>query len=190
MATIANEDLPELRRYLMRFAQLHLRDRARAEDAVQETLAAALAREDGFSGGSAVRTWLTGILKHKIIDVFRRQRRELAASDLADEEADGRDPDALFDTAGAWQAPPASWGDPAKMLEQKRFLETLEKCNGALPERLAQVFTLREVTGLTTEEICSELDITPNNCNVMLYRARMGLRECLEKNWMGGGRAS
>jgi len=76
------------------------------------------------------------------------------------------------------------------MLEQKRFMETLEKCNGALPERLAQVFTLREVTGLTTDEICAELGITPNNCNVMLYRARMGLRECLEKNWMTGGRPS
>ena len=190
MAPMAKEDLAELRRYLMRFALLHLRDRNRAEDAVQETLTAALEREEGFSGGSAVRTWLTGILKHKIIDVFRRQRRELATSEPADDDAEGRDPDALFDAAGAWQTPPASWGDPAKMLEQKRFMEALEKCNGTLPERLAQVFTLREVTGLTTEEICAELDITPNNCNVMLYRARMGLRECLEKNWMTGGRPS
>ena len=186
MAPIADEDLAEQRRYLMRYALLHLRDRSRAEDVVQETLAAALERSEGFSGGSAVRTWLTGILKHKIVDVFRARRRELTASELGDDDGDGRDPDTLFDAAGAWQAPPGNWGDPAKVLEQKRFMETLEKCNGALPERLAQVFTLREVTGLTTEEICTELDITPNNCNVMLYRARMGLRECLEKHWLSG----
>jgi RNA polymerase sigma-70 factor (ECF subfamily) len=187
MQSISNEEFAEQRRYLLRFAQLHLRDHARAEDVVQETLAAALEQGERFSGGSSVRTWLTGILKHKIIDVFRAGRREKSVSELGDDAEDGHDPDALFDAAGHWQAPPSSWGDPSKTLEQKRFMETLEKCNGGLPDRLAQVFTLREVMGLTTEEICAQLGITPNNCNVMLYRARMGLRDCLEKNWFAGG---
>lgn len=183
-----DEDLAEQRRYLLRYAMLHLRDRGRAEDVVQETLAAALEQNRRFAGGSSLRTWLTGILKHKIVDVFRARRRELAVSELGDGEGDGRDPDALFDAAGAWQAPPAEWGDPAKTLEQKRFMETLANCNDELPERLAQVFTLREVSGLTTEEICAELGITSNNCNVMLYRARMGLRDCLQKHWFGSER--
>lgn len=186
MDAISNEDVAEQRRYLLRYAQLHLRDPARAEDVVQETLAAAVEQGGRFSGGSSLRTWLTGILKHKIIDVFRAGRREVALSELGEGDEDGRDPDALFNAAGAWQAPPANWGDPSRTLEQKRFMETLEKCNGGLPERLAQVFTLREVMGLTTEEICEQLGITPNNCNVMLYRARMGLRDCLEKNWFAG----
>ena len=187
MAWFSNDDVAEQRRYLLRFAQLHLRDNARAEDVVQETLAAALEQGERYSGGASVRTWLTGILKHKIIDVFRAGRREKTMSELGGDEDDGHDPDALFDAAGAWQTAPSSWGDPSKTLEQKRFMETLEKCNGGLPDRLAQVFSLREVMGLTKEEICEQLGITPNNCNVMLYRARMGLRDCLGKNWFDGG---
>src|SRR5688572_33451321 len=93
------------RPYLLRYAALQLRDRHAAEDAVQETLLAALAGEAAFAGRSNLRTWLTGILKHKIIDAIRRASREGPAAD-----ADAADPDsALLDQSGHWIDPPAAW---------------------------------------------------------------------------------
>jgi len=171
-----------LRPYLLRFASLQLRDTAAAEDAVQETLLAALAGEAGFAGRSNLRTWLTGILKHKIVDAIRRQGRERPAADL--EDADGADEfDALFDRRGHWQESPQAWEHPESALDQKQFLAALEACLKALPERTARVFMMREHLGLDTSEICKELAITPTHCWVMLHRARMALRQCLTTNW-------
>jgi RNA polymerase sigma-70 factor, ECF subfamily len=167
------------RPYLVRYASLQLRDAHTAEDAVQETLLAALAGEASFAGRSNLRTWLTGILKHKIVDVIRRAAREAPlAGD--DEPADF---DALFDASGHWVEPPAAWPDPDASLEQKRFFAALEECLRRLPQKIARAFMLREHLGLETPEICKELAVTPTHCWVLLYRARMSLRECLEKDW-------
>src|SRR5258708_30133454 len=99
------------RGYLLRVAVLQLRDAALAEDVVQDTLLAALQGEAGFSGRSSLKTWLTGILKHKIVDAIRKKGREPAMSTL-DEESRIEDFDALFDDTGHSESPSSDWGDP------------------------------------------------------------------------------
>jgi RNA polymerase sigma-70 factor (ECF subfamily) len=166
------------RPYLLRYAGLQLRDAHAAEDAVQETLLAALAGETGFGQRASLRTWLTGILKHKIIDAIRKASREAPAA--------GEDEfDALFDERGHWIEMPAAWSNPDASLDQKRFFAALELCLSRLPVKTAQTFMMREHMGLDTDEICKELAITATHCWVLLYRARMSLRECLTKEWFG-----
>ncbi|HYR36322.1 MAG TPA: sigma-70 family RNA polymerase sigma factor [Burkholderiales bacterium] len=179
MAAEFSAEIEALRPYLLRYASLQLRNREAAEDAVQETLAAALAAEKSFAGRSQLRTWLTGILKHKIVDSLRRAQREqpLEAEPTLD------DLDALFDASGHWREPPRDW--PEQALESKQFLEALEKCLAALPARTSRVFLMREHLGIETVEICKELGITATHCWVLLYRARMALRECLQLNGFG-----
>ena len=169
------QEVEGLRPYLLRYASLQLRDKAQAEDAVQETLLAALAAEKSFAGRSNLRTWLTGILKHKIVDAIRRRSRD---PEPLPESAEF---DALFDETGHWSEPPAAW--PENSLEQKQFFVVLEKCLAALPTKTAQAFMMREHMGFDTDEICQEIGVTPTHCWVLLYRARMALRECLQTNW-------
>lgn len=172
--------LEALRPYLLRYAAMELRNREAAEDCVQEALLAALSAPASFEGRSNLRTWLTGILKHKIVDAIRRQSRERPVEGT-EENLD--DLNALFDETGHWTDRPQPWEDPDGALHQKQFLAALEACLAGLPARTAQVFMLREHLGLETAEICKDLGITSTNCWVLLYRARMLLRECLEKNW-------
>jgi RNA polymerase sigma-70 factor (ECF subfamily) len=174
------------RGYLMRIAQLQLRDRESAEDAVQEAMVAALGAQDGFSGRSSLKTWLTGILKHKIVDAIRRRQREPRATASFEEELDLDDFDALFKSNGAWDAPPADWGDPVAALDRREFFDVVDFCLDKLPPNTGRVFMMREVMELDTEEICKELRITANNLWVILYRARVSLRQCLEQNWFAG----
>jgi RNA polymerase sigma-70 factor (ECF subfamily) len=176
--------LEQQRPYLLRFAALQLRDPNAAEDAVQETLLAALAGEAAFAGRSNLRTWLTGILKHKIVDSIRRAAREPTAGVEPDDDAAF---DHLFRANGHWKDRPAPWEEPHGALEQKQFLAVLDQCLGRLPQKTARVFMLREHLGLDTEEICKELGITPTHCWVLLYRARMALRLCLDERWFGKG---
>jgi RNA polymerase sigma-70 factor (ECF subfamily) len=176
------------RDYLLRVARLQLRDVDLAEDVVQETLVAALAGS-GFSGKSSLRTWLTGILKHKIVDAIRRKQREpqaVAAFGNLDSELDVDDFDALFSEQGDWDSPPADWGNPEASLNRRQFFDMMDFCLEKLPPNTARVFMMREVMELETDEICKELTITANNLWVILYRARMALRQCLEQNWFAG----
>jgi len=170
------------RAYLLRYATLQLRDRSAAEDAVQETLLAALASQAPFEGRSKLRTWLTGILKHKIIDAMRRASRE---APLPEESGDGSEFDALFEVNGHWREAPTTWQNPDAALEQKRFFAALEACLARLPAKTARVFMMREHMGVETGDICKEVGITPTHCWVLLYRARMVLRMCLEETWFG-----
>ena len=171
----------EERPYLIRYASLQLRDSHAAEDAVQEALVAALAGEAGFAGRSNLRTWLTGILKHKIVDIIRRASRENALA--PDPLAEVAELDALFDETGHWADAPSAWPDPGNSLEQKQFFAVLEECLARLPAKTARAFMMREHMGFETDEICQEIGVTPNHCWVLLYRARMALRECLQTNW-------
>jgi len=181
-------ELERHRPYLLRFALLQLRDRSTAEDAVQDTLLAAIQGAARFAGQSSVRTWLVGILKHKIIDSIRKTSRERPLeSGIADDG--GEDLDAFFSDDGHFTEPPESWASPERSLEERRFFEALERCLQALPKSTATAFTMRELMGLETEEICKELGISTSNCWVMLYRARMGLRACLERTWFQSGSA-
>ena len=182
VATKLRTEIEALRPYLLRYASLELRNREQAEDAVQETLLAALAAEASFAGRSNLRTWLTGILKHKIVDTIRRSSRERTL-ESAEGDAGIEDLEERFDETGHWREPPQAW--PEQALEDKQFLRALEKCLAMLPARTGQVFLMREHLGFETADICKELAITPTHCWVLLYRARMALRECLEKGWLG-----
>ena len=176
------------RGYLLRVAVLQLRDNDLAEDVVQDTLLAALQGAKGFSGRSSVKTWLTGILKHKIVDAIRKKTREPAFAALED-EVQLDDMDALFDESGHWDNPPADWGDPEAHLSRVQFMDMMQFCLEKLPPNTARVFMMREVMELDSGEICKELSITTTNLWVILYRARMALRRCLEQNWFAPGRA-
>ena len=184
-------DSPEFRKqveahrpYLLRYAQLQLRDSHLAEDTVQDALLAALGAESSFAGRSNLRTWLTGILKHKIVDAIRRAAREpVAAPEATLEEAEF---DPLFRPSGHWEARLSPWEAPEGMLENKQFMAVLKKCLEGLPAKTARVFMMREHLGLETPEICKALDITPTHCWVLLYRARMALRLCLNERWFAG----
>jgi RNA polymerase sigma-70 factor, ECF subfamily len=178
-------ELERHRPYLLRFALLQLRDRTAAEDAVQDTLLAAIQGGSRFAGQSSVRTWLIGILKHKIIDGIRKTARERP---VERSEGDGaEDMDAFFSDDGHFAEAPGEWASPERSLEERRFFEALERCLHALPRNTASAFTMRELLGLETEEICKELGISTSNCWVMLYRARMSLRACLERTWFLSG---
>ena len=176
------------RTYLLRFATLQLRNPESAEDAVQETLLAALSGEAKFAGRSNLRTWLTGILKHKIVDSIRSSSRELPAGSF-NEDAGIEEFGYRFKDNDHWKESPAAWDNPDRALDQKQFMAALEKCLKGLPARTAQAFMMREHMGMDTEELCKGLEITSTHCWVLLYRARMALRQCLETNWFAATRA-
>ncbi|UCG11287.1 MAG: sigma-70 family RNA polymerase sigma factor [Deltaproteobacteria bacterium] len=168
---------------LFRYALFRIQDVQLAEDLVQETFLAALRARDSFAGRSSVRTWLFGILKHKIIDHIRKASRERPADDIekiADLRTDS------FDETGGWKSFPAKWTtDPGLFFQQREFWATLKSCLSELPPRLNQAFTLRELDGLSADEVRKILNVSPTNGGVMLHRARMRLRDCLESKWFG-----
>ena len=176
------------RPYLMRYALAQLRDGQMAEEAVQEALVAALEAVSSFAGQSSLRTWLTSILRFKVIDLQRRAVTERSRAELTDLSAASDDEgwlDELFDETGHWRQAPQAWSDPEAALEQRRFWEAFERCLDRLPAMGGRVFFKREVMGEDTETICKEESITASNCWVILHRARLALRSCLEKNWFG-----
>ena len=184
---VKTHELEGHRASLFKFAMLNLRNEAQAEDVVQETLLAAMQGAERFSGNSSVRTWLTGILKHKIIDQIRKSSRE-RSSDVNYDEDSSDDFDALFNERGAYVEMPAEWGSPDTALSQKKFFEVLERCMEGLPKKTSRVFAMREIMGLDTDEICKETGISATNCGVLLYRARTALRLCLDQRWFAGNR--
>lgn len=177
-------ELEALRPTLMRFALLQLRDHAWAEDLVQDALIAVLEKPAGFAGHSSLRTYVTAIIKYKIIDALRAGKRmcQIAPQDDQSEEDVI---DALFTANGHTHEMPRSWGDPAASLQQQDFFRMLEICLEKLPAKTARIFMMREWLELETDEICKELDISATNAWVILYRARVRLRECLDLNWFG-----
>jgi RNA polymerase sigma-70 factor, ECF subfamily len=184
--TDIHQEIASHRSYLYRYAVGQLREPAQAEEVVQDTLLAAVEASASFQGKSSMRTWLTAILKHKIIDAKRREAKSPivdVASGLGTDD-DLEDFDALyFQQNGGWQEPPPAWTNPEQSLENSMFWEAFEECLGNLPAATARAFYLREISGLETDDICKELAISTSNCWVMLYRARLNLRECLERRW-------
>ena len=176
------------RPYLVRYATAQLRDAALAEEAVQEALLAALEGVAGFGERSSLRTWLTSILRFKVVDLQRRAvaeraRRAFEPQELAEDGEAWLD--ALFDETGHWRDAPQAWSDPHAALEQRRFWEAFEACLGGLQPGHQRVFFKREVLGEDTDAICRDEGITPSNCWVILHRARLALRGCLDKRWFG-----
>jgi RNA polymerase sigma-70 factor, ECF subfamily len=176
---IGFEALAEHRPYLLKVARLQLQDAHLAEDCVSDVLTHAYERREGFRGDSSLRTWLTAILKNRVVDMLRKQWREQPLDPLPSEENEF---DPLFDTSGHWASRPSDIPDPEKLCEQSAFLDAVKLCIERLPRRIGQVFVLREVLESDTREICKELGLTTSNVWVQLYRARMMLRMCLEKS--------
>lgn len=171
---------------LYKYALMYTRDAHRAEEAVQETLLAALQACDRYEGEASARTWLIGILKHKIMDMFRKNAREVQLDDpeileSGDESLAGE----IFNQSGSWREKPSDWGNPEELLARDEFMAILQRCLDALPPKWSKLFMLREVMEEDTEDICQELAITPTNLWTMLYRTRLGLRRCLDRNWVG-----
>lgn len=172
------------RGYLLRIARLQLRDEHLAEDMVSDTIAQACEHWGSFRGDSALRTWLTSILKNRIVDHLRRSWREQPLEQGSDEDA-AFEP--MFDRSGHWAQAPSATPDPERLCAQDAFLRAVRACVDKLPPRIAQVFVLREVLGSDTGELCKELGLSASNVWVQLYRARMMLRACLEKGGFGPG---
>ena len=169
---------------LMGYAQRAVRQPELARDLVQETWLAGARHLGSFDGRASFRTWMVGILKHKIVDSVRKASREQPIESLEDR---GEDLDAFFADDGHFAEAPQQWGNPERSFEEKGFFDALERCLQSLPRNTARAFTMREVMGLETDEICKELRISTSNCWVMLYRARMSLRACLERTWFLAG---
>lgn len=186
-SAIDPESLQEHYSYLVRYAVLQLRDPHLAEDVVQETLVAAIEGATRFSAQSSPRTWLVGILKHKILDVLRKRTREPQLN-VSEGEDENDLVDALFTENGRWAEPPQTWGDPERSLENAHFWEIFEQCNQRMPINTARAFMMREFMDMSTEEICQELAVSTTNCWVLLHRARLALRECLDLHWFGNAR--
>ena len=170
--------------YLYRYALMRVRDAAVAEDLLQETLLAAIGSRQNHSGRSTERTWLVGIMKHKVVDYFRRTARTTQFTFESDDDSE------LFENSGPWRGhwredeAPVSWPvDAAQLLESREFWETFDRCLSQLPQQMSVAFTLREIDGLSSSEICEILNITPNNLWVLLHRSRAKLRQLMEAEW-------
>jgi RNA polymerase sigma-70 factor (TIGR02943 family) len=169
--------------YLYRFALARVTNPATAEDLVQETLLAALRAATSFAGRSSERTWLTGILKNKLMDWLRRTQRTELVQDLGrpDECLEG-----LYDRLGHWKAGPRAWeADPARVLERRAFWEAFERCFAHLPERMREVFSLRLLDETPAVEVCQVLGISATNLWALTHRARVRLWRCLNKTGFG-----
>jgi RNA polymerase sigma-70 factor (ECF subfamily) len=175
---------------MVRLAQLFVRDRATAEEVVQEAWVGVLQGLDGFEGRSALRTWIFRIVANKARTRGRREARTVPfsafAADDGDDEGSATDADRFWglgsSTVGHWQAPPEPWVDAEGRVLAAETREVVDAAIAALPERQRAVITLRDVEGWEAEEVCNALDITATNQRVLLHRARMAVRHALEEH--------
>jgi RNA polymerase sigma-70 factor (ECF subfamily) len=180
---VGAEQIALMRDEMLRFSILQLRDATLAEDVVHEAIIAALA-PDKYSGRGSLKSWVFAILRNKIIDAIRQRSRH--PTELFIE--DGADPDDQFNENGHWKKTqkPTHWGPPDKILASEQFWVVFKVCLNELPENTARVFMMREHLGLELKEICQELKLSNSNAWVIMHRARMQLRKCLEINYMQG----
>ena len=162
---------------LLRYALARVKQISVAEDLVQETFLAAIRGHGKFQQQSSLKTWLTGILRRKIADYYRRQ-------------VGGKEPLAspgdrtLFNESGSWAQRLGRWPrEPSHTLENQEFWAVFHDCLAKLGPRVQGAFILRVLDERDSEDVCHILDISPTNLSVRLHRARLALRECLEKNW-------
>lgn len=177
------EQIAMMREQMVRFATLQLRDPILAEDVVHEAIDAALSSAK-FTGRGSLKSWVYAILRNKIIDVIRERSRHPDES-FIDEPRDYEDP---FDERDHWKQAqiPTDWGRPETVLANEQFWVIFELCLNRLPENTARVFMMREHLGLELKEVCKELDISDKNAWVIMHRARMQLRQCLEVSFING----
>lgn len=171
--------------YLYRYAVMRVNNPSVAEDLVQETFLAGIKSLKNFGGRSTLKTWLTGILKFKVMDYYRKSSREKTFTQLSsffdDEEKEH------FGEDGHWlngDFSPAEWSaEQWENVDRKEFMAQFLSCSDKLPKKIKQVYLMREVDGIDSKEIVEQLGITPQNLWTILHRARMALRKCLQDNW-------
>lgn len=168
--------------YLYSYAFLKIKDKHVSEDLVQETFLAAIVAKNNFANQSTIRTWLTGILKHKMVDYFRRQGRVVAIGDLVDQD-DEDNLDYFFKTNGSWIEKPDTFPSPESLFQQKEFWKIFQKCLSGLKPRQAEIFLAKEIHETSSEDICKHYSITPTNVWVIMHRARLSLIKCLKIHW-------
>lgn len=169
--------------YLYNFAMMRVYNSDVAEDLVQDTFYSAVKAKESFLGNSSEKTWLTSILKRKIIDYYRKNARSKEDNILDNEDHFQRE----GILKGHWEdnSLPHDWGSVMEptAVENTELYKVVKKCLSKIPPRMAATFTLKEFEDYTTEEICKELNITPSNLWVMMHRTKVQLRDCIEKNW-------
>lgn len=186
VAGISAEALISLRADMLRFAHLQLRNAEVAEDLVQESIEAALRHSSSFAGQSTLKTWVFAILRNRIIDHLRTAKRTVAMSSLvADDEDWQENLETLFNGKGEWRdgPRPVSWPNPEESMQTRQFWSVFETCLDLLPPNTGRVFMMREFLGFESQEICIQLGITTTNCHVILHRARLKLRGCMQSGW-------
>lgn len=169
---------------LFYYAVARVGDRETARDIVQETFLSALQNVDSFRGESSEKTWLFAIVKNKIVDHFRRETADARTAPLGDTPDEL---DRFFDEGGEWKKTeaPSDWSDnPFRAYRSKEFQGVLERCLATLKAQWRAIFTLKYLEDLKSEEICKELAISPSNYWVIMHRAKLVLRRCIEKNWL------
>jgi RNA polymerase sigma-70 factor (ECF subfamily) len=170
--------------FLRRLAVLQVGSQSEAEDAVQDTLVAAMSGLRGYSGDVPMRAWLVGILRHKVIDIIRKRRR-FVSYDMDDaSSSDDLSPDGMFTAQGDWNPAQFNAADcPQHQVAQRQLLDLVELCMHALPAPAARVFLMREYLGMETDEIVAQTSLAPGNLRVTLHRARLRLRACVVRGW-------
>jgi RNA polymerase sigma-70 factor (ECF subfamily) len=171
--------------YMYNYAIARINDEELAKDLVQETFLAALERVDKFEGKSSERTWLTAILKNKIVDVYRKKSSGLINADV--QRAEEEQSDFFEPEYGHWtaeRAPKVFGIDDHDPLVSKEFNSILQKCLQKLPVLWLSIFTMKHMDDESTDIICSELKVTPSNFWVIIHRTKLNLRACLQKNWI------
>ncbi len=170
--------------YLYRYAMSRLHNEELAQDMLQETLLAGWKGYSKFAGQSSIRTWLVGILKHKIIDHIRREIRGRNLTESVESDPTST----YFNANGSWNESPAAWKDnPEDLCSSDEFHQALEQCICKLPGKQQLVFRMRDIVGEDTPTVCKCCDITSTHLHVLLHRARLALRRCLNTHWFGKG---
>lgn len=183
---VSPDQLAALRSDMLRFARLQLRGGEEAEDLVQDAMEAALRHCASFAGKASLKTWVFAILRNRVIDHIRQAGRTVTLSSLVEDGDDWNEQlESFFNERGRWtdHARPSRWPEPEQSMQEQEFWRVFETCLEVLPANTARVFVMREFLGFESEEICEHLAITMGNCHVILHRARLKLRDCMEKGW-------
>ncbi len=180
---LATEWVNEYANMLYQYVIKRVKDNHIAKDLVQDTLLSAWKNIENYTGEASVKTWLFTILKNKIIDHYRKSSNRIT-EELSNTETEQA---IFFDSADHWhkKAFPMDWGTRTQhSIETKEFYLILTKCKNKLKEIQAAVFNLKYMEDLSSKEICKELNITESNYWVLIHRAKIQLRYCLESNWI------
>ena len=167
--------------YLYNYARFKLPSKEIAEDVVQETFLAAYQSFQNFKGRSSEKTWLVQILKRKIVDYYRQE-----AKNKEDNISSFRLPfyeDGDFENHWIEQRAPQNW-DVDEKIQLDEFNRILQICLSLLPPKHRLVFIMKVLDECESDEVCNEAEISSANLWTIMHRARLQIRECIEKKWL------